>query len=252
MKQTYYFQHDYNAHKDPKCSALINDLGTEGYGVYWALIEILHEQGGKLKKFPKLWDGIAFELRVEKDKLVKQIEAMVRDYELLVEDDNFIWSERVLRNFEERNNKYNLKAEAGRIGGIKSGISRKIMKQNEALLEANELNKIKENKIKENKIKENNIIESSQRVDSPSKIADSFLNDINSSYRASFLEKFGKSEEVKKEMIKFISYWTEPNKSGTKQRWQTEKTFEIGRRLTTWFNRLNNFNQSRFVDLSNL
>ena len=247
MKQTYYFQHDYNAHKDPKCSALINDLGTEGYGVYWALIEILHEQGGKLKKFPKLWDGIAFELRVEKDKLVKQIEAMVRDYELLVEDDNFIWSERVLRNFEERNNKYNLKAEAGRIGGIKSGISRKIMKQNEALLEANELNKIKENKIKENKIKEIINIDSNQQADSPSKVANSFLNDVNSKYRELFLEKLGNSEEVKNEMLKFISYWTEPNNSGSKQRWQTEKTFEIGRRLSTWFSRTKNFKTNKQI-----
>jgi len=46
------------------------------------------------------------------------------------------------------------------------------------------------------------------------------------------------------EIVKFISYWTEPNKSGTKQRWELEKTFEIGRRLATWFSRVNSFNQS--------
>lgn len=44
------------------------------------------------------------------------------------------------------------------------------------------------------------------------------------------------------EIHKFIEYWTEPNKSGTQQRWQLEKTFEIGRRLKTWFRNYKNFN----------
>ena len=41
--------------------------------------------------------------------------------------------------------------------------------------------------------------------------------------------------DAKQEIDNFISYWTELNKSGTKQRWELEKTFEINRRLTTWF-----------------
>ena len=45
------------------------------------------------------------------------------------------------------------------------------------------------------------------------------------------------------EVQKFISYWTEPNKSGTKQRWQLEKTFELKRRLATWFGNIKNFSK---------
>jgi hypothetical protein len=57
---------------------------------------------------------------------------------------------------EEQAEKYNKKAEAGRVGGILSGISRSKTKQNEAVLEANELKEIKEIKeIKENKINNN-------------------------------------------------------------------------------------------------
>jgi hypothetical protein len=41
------------------------------------------------------------------------------------------------------------------------------------------------------------------------------------------------------ELDKFISYWTELNKSGTKQRWELEKTFEVQKRLLTWFRRAN-------------
>ena len=42
----------------------------------------------------------------------------------------------------------------------------------------------------------------------------------------------------RREISKFTSYWTEPNKSGTRVRWETEPTFEIGRRLQTWLRNL--------------
>jgi len=46
------------------------------------------------------------------------------------------------------------------------------------------------------------------------------------------------------EVKKFIGYWTELNKSGKKQRWETEKFFELNRRLATWFrNKINWDNQ---------
>lgn len=35
----------------------------------------------------------------------------------------------------------------------------------------------------------------------------------------------------------FIDYWTEPNRSKTKLRYELEKTFDISRRLKTWANR---------------
>jgi hypothetical protein len=40
---------------------------------------------------------------------------------------------------------------------------------------------------------------------------------------------------VRREIKKFISYWVELNASGKKQRWETEKTFEVMRRLAKWF-----------------
>lgn len=112
--------------------------------------------------------------------------------------------------------------------------------------------------ISKDKLSKYKLRESRQQVATPSQIADSFLNDINSKYREKFLNKFSsneeKAEKVKQEMLNFISYWTEPNKSGTKQRWQTEKTFEVGRRLSTWFNRSKDFNnnKSRFLDITNI
>lgn len=54
------------------------------------------------------------------------------------------------------------------------------------------------------------------------------------------------------ELNKFISYWTEKNHSGTKERWQLEKTFEVQKRLATWFSRIKTYggkNETRGVRL---
>lgn len=40
------------------------------------------------------------------------------------------------------------------------------------------------------------------------------------------------------EFQKFIVYWTEPNKSGTKVRWEQQSTFEVRRRLFSWLSRV--------------
>jgi predicted transcriptional regulator len=58
-------------------------------------------------------------------------------------------------------------------------------------------------------------------------------------------EKF-KSEvfnyDYPKSMLEgFYDYWSEPNKSKTKERWQLQPTFEIGRRLKTWAKREKSF-----------
>lgn len=49
-------------------------------------------------------------------------------------------------------------------------------------------------------------------------------------------------EGHKNEIRKFIEYWTEPNKSHTKLRWEMEKTWDTKRRLRTWFTNAMKFN----------
>lgn len=43
---------------------------------------------------------------------------------------------------------------------------------------------------------------------------------------------------IKIEIGKFILYWTEPTHDGTRERWQLEKTFEIRRRIFSWFSKI--------------
>jgi len=47
---------------------------------------------------------------------------------------------------------------------------------------------------------------------------------------------------VRREVSSFISYWLELNTTGKKQRWQLQPTFEVKRRLITWFSKNREFN----------
>ena len=48
MKQTYFFQHDYNARNDPKLQAVMIKYGLAGIGAFWCIVEMLYEQDGTL------------------------------------------------------------------------------------------------------------------------------------------------------------------------------------------------------------
>lgn len=60
-----------------------------------------------------------------------------------------------------------------------------------------------------------------------------------------FVSKGADESAITQEIAKFISYWTEKNSTGTKQRWQMEKTFEVRRRLVTWFGKIIERNKSQ-------
>lgn len=67
---------------------------------------------------------------------------------------------------------------------------------------------------------------------------DFFQNDGKQKSMIDFLVSRGcQPEFARAELFKFISYWTEKTLSGKKERWQTQKTFEIKRRLITWFDK---------------
>nr|DAM75281.1 MAG TPA: protein of unknown function (DUF4373) [Caudoviricetes sp.] len=111
-KDAYYFPHDSNAKDDPKCVLLIEQLGMEGYGIYWMLIETLREQPDytyPLANIPAL--GRRYNTTAEKVKTV------VCNYGLFtVKDDKIFFSDSLNRRmlvFEEKRAK---RSEAGRLG----------------------------------------------------------------------------------------------------------------------------------------
>jgi len=96
-------------------------------------------------------------------------------------------------------------------------------------------------KVKVNiKVKENE--------DSPKILTRNFFNavSINSKEFQGFVnslaEKNGSDpKDIIVEMKKFTSYWTEKSQNGQKERWELQRTFEVNRRLATWFGNINRF-----------
>ena len=100
MKDSYYFQHDYNARNDPKLQDVLIELGVEGIGVFWCIIEQLYEQGGKLPL--RYCKSIAFALHVD----FKCVERLVNDYGLFKNDGENMWSESVMNSLNRRSEVY--------------------------------------------------------------------------------------------------------------------------------------------------
>ncbi|MBL3518913.1 DUF4373 domain-containing protein [Arcobacter lanthieri] len=96
-KETCYFSHDANAKDDFKVMLLIEELGLEGYGIFWVLIETLREQQNY--KYPlRLLSVLARKYNTTLAKL----EVVVRNYHLFViEDDCFFYSSSLNRRMQK-------------------------------------------------------------------------------------------------------------------------------------------------------
>lgn len=58
------------------------------------------------------------------------------------------------------------------------------------------------------------------------------------------VEKGFPEDATIKELNNFKDYWTEQTKNGMRQRWELQSTFQLKRRLTTWFNNTGKFNKT--------
>jgi len=203
-KDTFYFSHDYNARNDIKIKKLISTHGFSGYGLFWALIEELYNNTNVL---PLDYECISFDLRCEKNILI----SLINDFGLFVINDGFFGSSSVEKRLNTRNEISQKAKESVNIRWEKYRAERLL---NTSVLQSNyDSNTIKERKGKE--IKENNIEERKLKF-------------------ATTLTPFKSSYDIN-ELMKFYEYWIEPNKSNTKFRQELEQTWDLKRRLKTWF-----------------
>ncbi|MBP2660326.1 MAG: hypothetical protein H6Q69_3358 [Firmicutes bacterium] len=108
-KDAYYFSHDANAKDDPKCVMLIEQLGLEGFGIYWVLIEVLRDQ--PTYKYPlALIPAIArrYNTTAEKMKIV------VSGYGLFEVDENEFFSLSLIKRMSRMDKLRNQRVEAGK------------------------------------------------------------------------------------------------------------------------------------------
>ena len=103
-KDAYWFSHDSNAKDDPKCMLLIDQLGLEGYGIYWVLVEILREQ-------PDFSYPLALVPAIAKryGTSAQKVETVIRSFGLFgVMDEKFFYSQSLITRvlaFKEKQDK---------------------------------------------------------------------------------------------------------------------------------------------------
>ena len=152
MKETFYFSHDYNPTSDPKVQALIGECGAVGYGIFWRIVEMLHEDElHKLQCKKYIYLALAKQMSTSVEQVEMIVKCCVELCELFVSDNELFWSERVLRNIEKRTEISNKRSEAGK----KSAELRKISTNVEQVSTSVQQNPTKERKVKENKVNEN-------------------------------------------------------------------------------------------------
>jgi hypothetical protein len=206
--KSYYFSHDYNAANDTKVLFLRHQLGMEGYGIYWFIIERLADAGGKLPL--ELIPVLSMQMQSTDIK----VKGVIMQFDLFSIDEGEFWSQRL-------NDHLGLRAKLSE-SGKNGAISRwKNGEANGGAIGEGNAKKRKEKEIKEKETKVYN--------------KDLFLNNINE-----YKEILGESYD------EFIEYWCEPDKNG-KTRYELEKFFDVKRRVNTWIkNKLRYGNSKTF------
>jgi uncharacterized protein YdaU (DUF1376 family) len=111
MKESFYFSHDSNARNDVKIIKLRRQLGIEGYGIYWCLIEMLRDAPGNKLPIESI-DDIAFSINCSKEK----VEAVIRNYDLFMIEDETFFSDRLIRSMNQYKELKSSRSKAGKIG----------------------------------------------------------------------------------------------------------------------------------------
>jgi|TARA_Y100000310_G_scaffold180473_1_gene180374 hypothetical protein len=110
-KNTYFFKHDFNAYNDDKILDMRMDLGIEGYGAFWFLVEYLANQKGYESEAN--YKRIGFGGGV----CPSLLEKVINDYDLFVVVDNLFYSKTLKARMTRLDDVKEKRREAGSKGG---------------------------------------------------------------------------------------------------------------------------------------
>lgn len=108
MKDLPYITHDFGARNDPKLMDLQMEMGGQGLGIFWCLVEMLWENGGTI---PANYKSIAFALRWCKPA---EVEKVVTGYGLFEVSDGAISSHSATARINEMRTRFGVRSEASR------------------------------------------------------------------------------------------------------------------------------------------
>ena len=137
-----YFSHDYDTREDEKIIDMMAEMGWAGYGLFWAIVELLYKNGGKMRT---QYNHIAFALNSHPE----QVQQLIENYGLFQVKKEFFYSKSINKRLSRRKEK----SEVGRANAYK----RWEKEHAKALQTESKPNAIKERKGKEIKRKEINI-----------------------------------------------------------------------------------------------
>jgi hypothetical protein len=204
QKEAFYFPHFSNARHDRKIRRLRKELGIEGYGIYFMLLETLRDQHDFMYPLADC-DLLAEEFGTSDAK----IKTVICNYELFdFEEDGKFFSPKMLVYLEPYFKMREQRIQAGKASAVKRMLNDRSTTVQQS--------KVKESKVKESKVNKSKV-EFSEML-SP------------------HLSLFSNNEEV----MKFYNYWTETDEKG-KERWAGQKFFDIKKRIATWISKSNSF-----------
>ena len=204
-KDAFYFSHDSNARNDQRLMKIRMKHGMQGYGIYFGIVEILREQTEYCLSKKDI-DSIAYDLRIDVDV----VEDIIYNYDLFQIDDDSFHS----RSLTRRMARMDVIREKRSLAGIKSGEVRSQSKQ----IDNTSSTSVQQTGKKEKKVKESKVKEIKERYIE-------FEDDVKS-----YQSLFGDDNTVND----FVSYWTEPNKSNTKMKFEMQPTWDVKRRIQRW------------------
>jgi hypothetical protein len=215
-KEAFYFPHFCNARHDRKIRRLRKELGTEGYGIYFMLLETLREQQDLMYPLDDL-DLLAEEFGVSEAK----VRVAICNYGLFeIDEEQKFFSPKMLVYLEP----YFKMKEQRKIAGQKSADKRRGIEISTTVQQPFNDRSTKQRKVNESKEKESKVNEIKEEYS---------LVEMLSPYIA----------DLGIEYTNFYSYWSEKNNKG-KERWQVEKFFDISRRINTWLTNANKFSNN--------
>lgn len=215
-KEAFYFPHFCNARHDRKIRRLRKELGTEGYGIYFMLLETLREQQDLMYPLEDL-DLLAEEFGVSEAK----VRVAICNYGLFeIDEEQKFFSPKMLVYLEP----YFKMKEQRKVAGQKSADKRRGIEISTTVQQPFNDRSTKESKGKESKEKESKVNEIKEEY-SLVEMLSPYISDLGIEY------------------TNFYSYWSEKNNKG-KERWQVEKFFDISRRINTWLTNANKFSNN--------
>jgi hypothetical protein len=208
QKEAFYFPHFSNARHDRKIRRLRKELGIEGYGIYFMLLETLRDQHDMMYPLADC-DLLAEEFGTSDAK----IKTVLCNYELFdFDEENRFFSPKMLVYLEPY-----FKMKEQRVLAGKASAAKRVLNDRSTTVQQS---KVKESKEKESKVNKSKV---------------EFSEMLNP-----HIPLFDTNEEL----VKFYNYWTEKNAKG-KERWESEKFFDVTRRIATWLERSNNFKTNK-------